>query len=126
MSLQGIYWKHCFGCGTCPYFTTGIPQKCVLFHFEVFINFGQVFALFLDVFIIDFKYSVFIANVVKCYLMAYLCGAPNRCCVYKSCCKTFVPIMKTYSLLLKEYSGQYSVLIQIHILTQSEKLCKIY
>ena len=42
-------------------------------------------------------------------------------------CVTFVvgySFIKTW--LLKEYSGQYSVLIQIHIVTGNEKLCKIY
>ena len=33
---------------------------------------------------------------------------------------------KFNKILLKEYSGQCSVLIQIHIVTRNEKLCKIY
>ena len=37
-------------------------------------NFGQVFALFLGTFFVDFEYFLFIVNVIKCYLMAYLSG----------------------------------------------------
>ena len=41
--------------------------------------------LFLSVFIVDFEYSLFIVNVIKCYLMTYLCGKPNRRYIYGSC-----------------------------------------
>ena len=53
---------------------TGITHQCL--------NFGDVFALFLKVFIFDFEYSLFILNVIKSYLMAYLCGTPNRHYIY--------------------------------------------
>ena len=59
-------------------------------HFEVMVNFGQVFELFLGVSFADFEYSLFIWNVIKCYLMAYLCGTPNGCYIYWSCCKTLL------------------------------------
>ena len=49
----------------------------------------DVFALFLGAFIVDFEYSLFIVNAIKCYLMAYLCGTPNRRYIYGSC-KTLV------------------------------------
>ena len=58
-------------------------------RFSVLVNFGQVFVLFLDAFA-DFEYSQFIVNVIKCYLMAYLWGTPNKCCIYWSSCKTLV------------------------------------
>ena len=45
--------------------------------FEVLVNFEEVFALFLGAFIVDFEYSLFMVNVIKCYLMAYLCGTPK-------------------------------------------------
>ena len=32
-------------------------------HFDVLVNFGQVFALFLSTFIADFEYFLFIVNV---------------------------------------------------------------
>ena len=51
MSLQLLYWQHFFGCETCQYLITGIPQKCASCHFEILVNFGQVFALFLGAFI---------------------------------------------------------------------------
>ena len=88
MSVQSIYWKHCSGGGTCPYLTTGIPQlPC---HFEVLVNLEQVFVLFLDAFIADFEYSLFIVNVIKCHLMAYICGTPNKHYIYGSCYKRLV------------------------------------
>ena len=37
-----------------------------------FSDFGKVFALFLGAFIVDFEYSLFIVNVIKYYLIAYL------------------------------------------------------
>ena len=76
MSFQGIYQKLCIGCGTCPNLTTGIPQQCLPFRIEalvILINFGQVFALFLGIFIFNSEYSLFIVNVIKCYFLAYLC-----------------------------------------------------
>ena len=45
--------------------------------FEVLVNFEEVFALFLGAFIVDFEYSFFMVNVIKCYLMAYLSGTPK-------------------------------------------------
>ena len=45
--------------------------------FEVLVNFEEVFALFHGAFIVDFEYSLFMVNVIKCYLMAYLCGTPK-------------------------------------------------
>ena len=56
----------------------GIPKQCLSCRFEVSVNFREVFALFLGAFIVDFEYSLFIVNVIKCYLMAYLCGTRNR------------------------------------------------
>ena len=47
---------------------------------------GRIFALFFDAFV-DFEYSLFIVNVIKCYHMAYLCGTPS---IYESSCKTLV------------------------------------
>ena len=76
MSFQGIYQKLCIGCGTCPNLTTGIPQQCLPFPIEalvILVNFGQVFALFLGIFIFNSEYSLFIVNVIKCYFLAYLC-----------------------------------------------------
>ena len=76
MSFQGIYQKLCIGCGTCPNLTTGIPQQCLPFRIEalvILVNFGQVFALFLGIFIFNSEYSLFIVNVIKCYFLAYLC-----------------------------------------------------
>ena len=52
--------------------------------FNVLVNFGQDFCIILDAFV-DFEYSLFIVNVIKCYLMAYLCGTPS---IYESSCKT--------------------------------------
>ena len=37
-------------------------------------------------FIVKFKYSLFIVSVLKCYLMVYLCGTPNRRYICGSCC----------------------------------------
>ena len=37
------------GCGICRNVTTRTPQQCLLCRFEDFVNFGQVFALFLGV-----------------------------------------------------------------------------
>ena len=83
--------KHCNGCGTCLNLTKMIPQQCLSCHFEVLVNFGQVFVLFLGAFIFDFEYSLFIVNVIKCCYMAYFCGTSNRCCYnYESCCKALV------------------------------------
>ena len=76
MSFQGIYQKLCIGCGTCPNLTTGIPQQCLPFRIEalvILVNFGQVFALFLGIFIFNSEYSLFIVNAIKCYFLAYLC-----------------------------------------------------
>ena len=47
---------------------------------------GRIFALFLDAFV-DFDYSLFIVNVIKYYLMPYLCGTPS---IYESSYKTLV------------------------------------
>ena len=42
--------------------TSGIPQDCLLCRLDVLVNFGQIFALFLDTFIVDFEYYLFIVN----------------------------------------------------------------
>ena len=90
------------GGGACPNLTTGIPQQCISCRFEVLVNFGKVFALFLGAFIVDFEYSFFILNVRKCYLVAYLCGTPNRRYIRGSCCQTLV-CYKTLLLVLHRY-----------------------
>ena len=36
------------------------------------------------------KYSLFIVNVIKCYLVAYLCRTPSRRYIYGSFCKALV------------------------------------
>ena len=41
---------------------------------QVLVNFEQDFALFLGGFIVDLEYSLFIVNVIQCYLMADLHG----------------------------------------------------
>ena len=92
MSVQGIYQKHCITCETCLNLSTnGIPpQQCLSCRFWVLVNFGEVFALFLCAFIVYSEYSLFIVNGIKCYIMAYLYGTPNRRYIYGSCCKTLV------------------------------------
>ena len=55
--------------------TAGIPKQC---SFKVWIDLGQVFALLFSAFIVEFEYSLLIVNVIKCYLMTYLFGTPNR------------------------------------------------
>ena len=76
ISFQGIYQKLCIRCGTCPNLTTWIQQQCLPFRIEVLVilvNFGQVFALFLGIFIFNSEYSLFIVNVIKCYFLENLC-----------------------------------------------------
>ena len=87
MSVQGPQQKHCTGCETCPNLKRRIAKQCLSSHFDILVNFGQVFGQFLDAFTVDMKYSLFIVNVIKCYLMAYLCGAPNGRYIYGSSCK---------------------------------------
>ena len=58
--------------------------------FYVLINLGHAFALFLSAFIVDLEYSMFIVNVIKCYLMVYLCRTLNRRYIYWSSCKAVV------------------------------------
>ena len=70
--------------------TIEILKQFLPCRFEVLVNFGQVFALFLGAFIVDFECSLFVVNVIKCYLMTYLCGTTNRCHIYESCCKALV------------------------------------
>ena len=70
MFVQGRYYKHCIGCETRPNLTAGTPEQFLSYCFEVLINFGQAFALFLGAFMVDFEYSCFIVNVIKFYLMA--------------------------------------------------------
>ena len=85
--LYKVYTRrYCIGCGPVQIWQQEYHNnfRC----FEVLVNFGQVFALFFGAFIVDFDYSLFIVNVIKCYLMAYLCGTPNRRYLYQSCCKT--------------------------------------
>ena len=41
---------------------TGIPKKCLSYRLDVLVNFGQIFALFLGTFIVDFEYYLFIVN----------------------------------------------------------------
>ena len=45
--------------------------------FRGLVNFGKVFALFLSAFTVEFELSLFIVSVIKCYLMADLCGTPS-------------------------------------------------
>ena len=45
---------------------------CLSCRFEVLINFGLVFALFLGAFMFDLEYFLFIVNVIKCYIKVYL------------------------------------------------------
>ena len=47
---------------------TGIPQQCLSCRFEVLVNFGEVFALFLGAFIVDFEYSLFIGMSLNAIL----------------------------------------------------------
>ena len=64
------------------------PQQCLSYRFEVLVKLGQVFALTLCAFIVDFRHSLFTVNVVKFYVMAYICGTPNSRCNYESYRKT--------------------------------------
>ena len=82
--LEPLHWVW----DLCPNLKIGIPQQCLSHRFEVLINFGKVFALFLGAFIVE--YSLFIVIVIKCYLLAYLSGTPRRLYNYGSCCKTLV------------------------------------
>ena len=77
MSVQGGHYKHCIGCGTCPYLKTEMPQECLSCRFDILVNFGHVYTLFLSAFIVYFEYSLFIVNITKCYPMIYFCGTPN-------------------------------------------------
>ena len=43
--------------------TTGILQQCLSCRLDVLVNFGQIFALFLGTFIVDFENYLFIVNV---------------------------------------------------------------
>ena len=45
--------------------TTGMPQQCLPCRFYVLVNFGEVFALFLGTFIVDFEYYLFIVNATS-------------------------------------------------------------
>ena len=58
--------------------TTGIPQQWLSCRFELLVNFGQIFVLFLGACVVDSEYSLFIVNVIKCYYTGYLCGPPSR------------------------------------------------
>ena len=42
--------------------TTGIPQQFLSCRLDVLVNFLQIFALFLDTFIVDFEYYLLIVN----------------------------------------------------------------
>ena len=42
--------------------TTEIPQQCLSCRLDVLVNFGQIFALFLGTFIVDFEYYLFIVS----------------------------------------------------------------
>ena len=42
--------------------TIEIPQQCLSYYLDVLVNFGQIFALFLGTFIVDFEYYLFIVN----------------------------------------------------------------
>ena len=42
--------------------TTGIPQQCLSCCLNILVNFGQIFALFLGTFIVDFEYFLFIVK----------------------------------------------------------------
>ena len=56
--------------------------------FEVVNNFNK--KLHIKIYYWELKYSLFIVNVIKCYLMAYLCRTPSRRYIYGSFCKTLV------------------------------------
>ena len=61
-----------------------IPQQCLSCQLDVLVNFRQIVALSFGAFIVDFKYYFFIVNVIKCYLMTYLCGKPKSHYIYGS------------------------------------------
>ena len=63
MSVQGMYQAHSTRCATYPNLTRRIPFQCLLCHFDVLVNFEQVFALFFVTFA-DVEYSLFIVNVI--------------------------------------------------------------
>ena len=42
--------------------TTGMPQQCSSCCLDVLVNFGQIVALSLGIFTVDFKYYMFIVN----------------------------------------------------------------
>ena len=69
-----------------------MPEQYLSCLFEILVNFGHVFSLVFRAFIVDFEYSLFVVNLIKCLLMAYLCGTPKMRYNYGSCCKTLVCI----------------------------------
>ena len=42
--------------------TTWIPQECLSRRLDVLVNFGQIFALCLGSFIVDFEYYLFVVS----------------------------------------------------------------
>ena len=50
--------------------TTGIPQQYLSCRLDVLVNFGQIFALFLGTFIVDFEYYLFIVSVTFWHIFA--------------------------------------------------------
>ena len=54
-------------------------------------RFGQVFTLFLGIFVADYCWILFVYfECHKCYLVAYFCRTPTRCHMYGNCSKTLV------------------------------------
>ena len=85
----------------------------------------QVLALFLGAFIVDFEYSLFIVNVIKCCLMVYLCGTPNRRYLYGSCSALWGILHRSLqSTLAREHVNTQDMLAREHISTLSTLACK--
>ena len=62
---------------------TGISHQCLSCRLGGLVNFGQIFALFLDAFIVKFENFLFILYVIKSYPRNYLCGTTNRYYIYR-------------------------------------------
>ena len=58
------------------------------YRLDVLVNFGQIFALFLGTFTVDFEYYLFIVNATL---------GPKRGYIYGSRCKTLVSNNTNYS-----------------------------
>ena len=55
-----------------------------------FRDFGLLWAGFLHYFLVLLLLTLFIVNVIKCYLITYLCRTPSGRYIYGSFCKTLV------------------------------------